>query len=104
MEVSRKVIIFAPKLRKNTAMTVREMKNDMVHMINQMDDSSEEKVKDMWLYVRQIVKPAESKEVLTPDQKRRLELVDKLCGAFSACQTVDFKKDKEEYLLEKYGQ
>lgn len=24
------------------------MKNDMVHMINQMDDSSEEKVKDMW--------------------------------------------------------
>ena len=87
-------------------MTVREMKNDMVHMINQMDDSSEEKVKDMWLYVRQIVKPAEEEEeeVLTPDQKRRLKLVDKLCGAFSACQTVDFKKDKEEYLLEKYGQ
>ena len=90
-------------------MTVREMKNDMVHMINQMDESSEEKVKDMWLYVRQIVKPAEEEEeeeeeVLTPDQKRRLKLVDKLCGAFSACQTVDFKKDKEEYLLEKYGQ
>ena len=96
MEVSRKVVIFATIIKQYAIMTVREMKNDMVHMINQMDDSSEEKVKDMWLYVRQIVKPAESKEVLTPDQKRRLELVDKLCGAFSACQTVDFKKDKED--------
>ena len=85
-------------------MTVREIKNDMVHMINQMDDSSEEKVKDMWLYVRQTVKPAKKDEELTADQKRRLELVDKLCGAFSVCQTVDWKKDKEEYLLEKYGE
>ncbi len=76
----------------------------MVHMINQMDDSSEEKVKDMWLYVRQIVRPTKKEEELTSDQKRRLELVDKLCGAFSACQTVDWKKEKEEYLLEKYGQ
>jgi hypothetical protein len=73
-------------------------------MINQMDDSSEEKVKDMWLYVRQIVRPTKKEEELTSDQKRRLELVDKLCGAFSACQTVDWKKEKEEYLLEKYGQ
>ena len=79
-------------------MTVREMKNDMVHMINQMDDSSEEKVKDMWLYVRQIVKPAKKEEVLTPDQKRRLELVKKFAGAFSACQTVDWKKDKDQFL------
>jgi hypothetical protein len=106
LEVSGKVIIFATIIKQYAIMTVREMKNDMVHMINQMDESSEEKVKDMWLYVRQIVKPAEEEEeeVLTPDQKRRLKLVDKLCGAFSACQTVDFKKDKEEYLLEKYGQ
>ena len=42
-------------------------------------------------------------EKLTPEQERRLALVDKLCGAFSACQTVDWKKDKEEYMLEKYG-
>jgi hypothetical protein len=103
-EVSWKVVIFATIIKQYAIMTVREMKNDMVHMINQMDESSEEKVKDMWLYVKQIVKPTEKEEVLTPDQKRRLELVDKLCGAFSACQTVDFKKDKEEYMLEKYGQ
>ena len=84
-------------------MTVREMKNDMVHLITQMDDSSEQQVKSMWLYVRQIVKPAKKEETLTPDQKRRLELVNKFAGAFSACQTVDWKKDKEEYLVEKYG-
>ena len=90
-------------IKQYAIMTVREMKNDMVHMINQMDDSSEEKVKDMWLFVRQIVKPTEKEEELTPDQKRRLELVEKYAGAFSACQTVDWKKDKEEYLLEKYG-
>ena len=79
------------------------MKNDMVHLITQMDDSSEQQVKSMWLYVRQIVKPAKKEETLTPDQKRRLELVNKFAGAFSACQTVDWKKDKEEYLVEKYG-
>ena len=84
-------------------MTVREMKNDMVHMNNLIDDSSEEKVKDMWLYVRRIVSPAPMEE-LTPDQKRRMELVDRLCGAFSRCQTVDWKKDKEDYLMEKYGE
>lgn len=82
-------------------MTVREMKNDMVHLINQMDDSSEEKVKDMWLYVRQVAKPA--KKEYSPEIKRRMAEVEELCGAFSACQTVDWKKDKEEYLQEKYG-
>ena len=85
-------------------MTVREMKNDMVHLINQMDDSSEEKVKDMWLYVRQIVRPEKKEEKeYSPEVKRRMELVKKYAGAFSACQTVDWKKDKEEYLVEKYG-
>ena len=43
-------------------------------------------------------------EKLTPEQKRRLAIVEKYAGAFSACQTVDWKKDKEEYMLEKYGQ
>lgn len=40
---------------------------------------------------------------MTADQKRRVALVEELCGAFSACQTVDWKQDKEDYLLEKYG-
>ena len=36
------------------------------------------------------------------DQKRRLALVEKYAGVFSACQTVDWKKDKEAFLSEKY--
>ncbi len=43
------------------------------------------------------------KEELTPEQERRMALVDELAGAFSACQTIDWKKEKEEYLEEKYG-
>lgn len=41
--------------------------------------------------------------IMTMDQKRRVALVEELCGAFSACQTDDWKQEKAEYLLEKYG-
>lgn len=84
-------------------MTVHEMKQDMVHLINQMDDSSEQHVKDMWIYVRTTAKPKEKDKEYSPEIQRKLELVRKYAGAFSACQTVDWKKDKEEYLEEKYG-
>ena len=85
-------------------MTVREMKQDMVHLINQMDDSSEQNVKNMWLYIRRTAKRGKEKEKdNSPEITRRMEIVRELAGAFSACQTVDWKKDKEEYLLEKHG-
>lgn len=51
--------------------------------------------------IMNIPKKVKEEEELTPEQQRRLALVEELCGAFSACQTVDWKKDKEEYLLEK---
>ena len=84
-------------------MTVREMKQDMVHLINQMDDSSEQEVKEMWLYVRTVAKSGKKNEDYSPEIQRRMEIVKKYAGAFSACQTVDWKKEKEEYLREKYG-
>lgn len=85
-------------------MTVREMKQDMVHLINQMDDSSEQNVKNMWLYIRRTAKRGKEKEKdYSPEITRRMEIVRELAGAFSACQTVDWKKDKDEYLLEKHG-
>ena len=85
-------------------MTVREMKQDMVHLINQMDDSSEQEVKTMWLYIRRTAKPEKKKEEdYSPEIQRRMEIVKKYAGAFSACQTVDWKKEKEDYLREKYG-
>ena len=31
---------------------------------------------------------------LTIEQKQRLDLVDELCGAFSACQTGDWRKKR----------
>lgn len=85
-------------------MTVSEMKQDMVHLINQMDDSSEQNVKTMWLYIRKAVRRGVKKEEeYSPEIKQRMETVRELAGAFSACQTMDWKKDKEEFLLEKYG-
>ena len=75
-----------------------------MHLINQMDDSSEEKVKDMWIYVRTVAKPEKKMdEDYSPEVQRRMEIVKKYAGAFSACQIVDWKKEKEEYLREKYG-
>jgi len=44
------------------------------------------------------------KRELTPEQARKVALADKYCGAFAASQTEDWKKTKEEYLQEKYGQ
>ena len=83
------------------------MKQSAVNLINQIDDKDTALLQKVYVFLTSNVTPkAEKKEAeeLTPDQKRRLALVEKLCGAFSACQTVDWKKDKEEYMLEKYGQ
>ena len=86
-------------------MTALGMKQSSVNIINQIDDKDTALLEKIYLFLTLNV-PAKKKEEeeLTPEQKRRLALVDRLCGAFSACQTVDWKKDKEEYMLEKYGQ
>ena len=83
------------------------MKESSVNLINQIDDNNTALIEKVFLFLKVNVPEKEgSKEddYLTPDQKRRLALVQKYAGAFSACQTVDWKKDKEEYLIEKYGQ
>ena len=82
------------------------MKESSVNLINQIDDNNTALLEKVFLFLKVNVpeKKEKKEENLTPEQKRRLALVDELCGAFSACQTVDWKKDKEEYLIEKYGQ
>lgn len=82
------------------------MKQSSVNLINQIDDNNTALLEKVFLFLKVNVpeKKEKKEENLTPEQKRRLALVDELCGAFSACQTVDWKKDKEEYLIEKYGQ
>ena len=82
------------------------MKQSSVNLINQIDDNNTALLEKVFLFLKVNVpeKKEKKEENLTPEQKRRLEIVKKYAGAFSACQTVDWKKDKEEYLIEKYGQ
>lgn len=87
-------------------MTALRMKQSSLNLINQIDDNNTALLEKVFLFLKVNVpeKKEKKEENLTPDQKRRLEIVKKYAGAFSACQTVDWKKDKEEYLIEKYGQ
>ena len=82
-------------------MTATRMKQSSVSLINQIDDNDTALLEKVWLFLTTNV-PIKRPE-LTADEQRRVALVDELCGAFSACQTVDWKQDKEEYLREKYG-
>ena len=86
-------------------MTALSMKRSSLNLINQIDDNDTSLIEKVYMFLKTNV-PIKKKEEeeLTSEQKRRLAFVDELCGAFSACQTVDWKKDKEEYMLEKYGQ
>ena len=87
-------------------MTALRMKQSSLNLINQIDDNNTALLEKVFLFLKVNVpeKKEKKEENLTPEQKRRLEIVKKYAGAFSACQTVDWKKDKEEYLIEKYGQ
>ncbi|MBO7139817.1 MAG: hypothetical protein J6W19_04475 [Prevotella sp.] len=86
-------------------MTAIGMKQSSLNLINQIDDKDSALLEKVYLFLTlNVPTKKKEKEELTSEQKRRLTLVENLCGAFSACQTVDWKKDKEEYMLEKYGQ
>lgn len=86
------------------AITVHEMKKDMVARINSLDESNEEQVKNIWLYLMKIPAPKTQDQDLTTEQRRRLALVKKHAGAFAVSKTdKDWKEVKEEYLIEKYG-
>jgi len=86
-------------------MTALNIKKSAVNLINQIDDSDTKLLEKVWMFLSTNIQPPKSteKKELTASQKYRLAEVEELCGAFSACQTEDWKKDKEEYLLEKYG-
>jgi len=86
-------------------MTALKMKQSSVMLINQIDDNDAVLMEKVYLFLMEAIpQKNKPKRELTPEQQRRVALVEKYCGAFSACQTEDWKKDKEEYLLEKYGQ
>ena len=85
-------------------MTALRMKQSSVNLINQIDDTDIALLEKILLFLKVNVQvKSEGKDVLSPDQKRRMALVEKYAGAFSASQTTDWKQDKEEYIQEKYG-
>ena len=86
---------------KGVNMTATKMKQSSLNLINQIDDNDTELMEKVWLFLTSNVPVKQTK--MTADQKRRVALVEELCGAFSACQTDDWKQEKEEHLLEKYG-
>ena len=84
-------------------MTVREMKQDAVNLIYQVDDKNIDKMEKILLFLRASVVPNNSEEKLTWEQNRRLSELDSLCGVFEDSSIDDnYKKLKEKTLIEKY--
>ena len=84
-------------------MTVREMKQDAVNLIYQVDDKNTDKMEKILLFLRARVVPNNSEEKLTWEQNRRLSELDSLCGVFEDSSIDDnYKKLKEKTLIEKY--
>ena len=63
-------------------MTVREMKQDAVNLIYQVDDKNIDKMEKILLFLRASVVPNNSEEKLTWEQNSRLSELDSLCGVF----------------------
>ena len=84
-------------------MTVREMKQDAVNLIYQVDDKNTDKMEKILLFLRASVVPNNSEEKVTWEQNRRLSELDSLCGVFEDSSIDDnYKKLKEKTLIEKY--
>ena len=84
-------------------MTVREMKQDAVNLIYQVDDKNTDKMEKILLFLKASVVPNNSEEKLTLEQNRRLSELESLCGIFEDSSIDDnYKELKENTLVEKY--
>lgn len=80
-------------------MTTAKMKQSSLELISQIDDSDKELMEKIWIFLStNIEQPKPSVR-----QQSRMAKVRKYAGAFAACQTEDWKKEKETYLQDKYG-
>ncbi len=77
------------------------MKESSIGLINQIDDKDTALMEKVFLFLSTAIP---HKRNLDMEQKRRMALVEKYCGAFAASQTDSWKEEKENYLREKYGQ
>ena len=83
-------------------MTAINMKQSSVDLINQIDERDTELLEKVFLFLTANVHQQKERQ-FTANQKRRLSIVERYAGAFSAAKDKDWKKEKEEYLLDKYG-
>ena len=83
-------------------MTVREMKQDAVNLIYQVDDKNTEKMEKILLSLKASVSDINIDTEHDRQKKERVEKVKKYAGIFSACKDGDYKIAKEHYLLDKY--
>lgn len=84
-------------------MTVREMKNDAVRRLSQMDEKDAKTIHSLWLYITTIL-PSQEENAAERRAKAK-ELAHSFLGSFAASRTdEDWKKVKEDYLTEKYAE
>ena len=83
-------------------MTVREMKQDAVNLIYQVDDKNTDKMEKILLFLKASVVSGNSDGGLTDIQKEKISELESLCGIFGDSLVDNFKDSKEKALLEKY--
>ena len=77
-------------------MTVREMKQDAVNLIYQVDDKNTDKMEKILLFLKASIVPNNSEEKLILEQNRRLSELESLCGIFEDSGIDNFKEAKEK--------
>ena len=83
-------------------MTVREMKQDAVNLIYQVDDKNTDKMEKILLCIKASVSEINIDDKKKKKKKERVEKVKKYAGIFASCKDDDYKILKEHYLLDKY--
>ena len=82
--------------------TVREMKQDAVNLIYQVDDKNTDKMEKILLFLKASVSEINIDAEHERQKKERVEKVKKYAGIFASCKDDDYKILKEHYLLDKY--
>ena len=76
-------------------MTVREMKQDAVHLIYEVDDKNTEKMAKILLSLKASVSDINIDTEHERQKQERVEKVKKYAGIFSSCKDDDYKIAKE---------
>lgn len=85
-------------------MTALRMKQSSVNLINQIDDNNTALLEKVFLFLKVNVPENEKNKQVENGRAKAKELAHSFLGAFAESRTdEDWKKVKEDYLIEKYG-